>query len=280
MKYLLFIISLIGQLLFATYLQAQQMPVSAGAESRALGHVRVSVDNVNNVLNNPSLLGQAKKIQFSANYQNLFSSSFLHAISATAQGVFFKGGWGVAWQRFGSALYSEHRLSWGYGHQLEGVSLGVSGQYLQMQAQGERSFGAFLANAGVMTRLYPKLALGAVFHNIFQAKAGENLSQQIPSFIAIGLLYQPYDKVRIHTEIEKELLSKVALKAGLAWEVLPALDLRAGFVTEPFLTSLGLGLRSGAFLIDYGVSLHPMLPLSHALSLSFSPQKNKKTHAQ
>ncbi|SES92876.1 hypothetical protein [Hymenobacter actinosclerus] len=184
---------------------------------------------------------------------------------------------GVTAQRFGGALYSEQRLGLGYGYQLGTVRVGARVEMLQTSIQGLGSRRAVAASLGGQADIIPrKLTFGATLYNLNQARLAEYQDERVPTVLRAGLAWRPAEKVLLLVETEKDVEQDADFKAGLEYQPLPALALRAGLSTLSSQLTGGLGLRTGAFRIDYAAGWHEALGLSQQLSAAYVWEKPGK----
>ncbi|WP_157541529.1 hypothetical protein [Hymenobacter aerophilus] len=184
---------------------------------------------------------------------------------------------GVTAQRFGGTLYSEQRLGLGYGYQLGTVRVGARVEVLQTSIQGLGSRRAVAASLGGQADIIPrKLTFGATLYNLNQARLAEYQDERVPTVLRAGLAWRPAEKVLLLVETEKDVEQDADFKAGLEYQPLPALALRAGLSTLTSQLTGGLGLRTGAFRIDYAAGWHETLGLSQQLSAAYVWEKPGK----
>lgn len=184
---------------------------------------------------------------------------------------------GITAQRFGGTLYSEQRLGLGYGYQLGTVRVGARAEVLQTSIQGLGSRRAVAASLGGQADIIPrKLTFGATLYNLNQARLAEYQDERLPTVLRAGLAWRPAEKVLLLLETEKDVEQDADFKAGLEYQPLPALALRAGLSTLTSQLTGGLGLRTGAFRIDYAAGWHEALGLSQQLSAVYVWEKPGK----
>ena len=181
---------------------------------------------------------------------------------------------GITAQRFGGQLYSEQRLGLGYGYQLGTVRVGARVEVLQTSIQGLGSRRAVAASLGGQADIIPrKLTFGATLYNLNQARLAEYQDERLPTVLRAGLAWRAAEKVVLLVETEKDVEQDADFKAGLEYLPLPALALRAGLSTLTSQLTGGVGLRTGAFRIDYAAGWHETLGLSQQLSAAYVWEK-------
>ncbi|OWP63654.1 hypothetical protein CDA63_07635 [Hymenobacter amundsenii] len=177
---------------------------------------------------------------------------------------------GFTAQRFGGQLYSEQRLGLGYGYQLGTVRVGARVEVLQTSIQALGSHRTVAASLGGQADIIPrKLTFGATLYNFNQARLAEYQDERLPTVLRAGLAWRPAEKMLLLVETEKDVEQDADFKAGLEYLPLPALALRAGLSTLTSQLTGGVGLRTGAFRIDYAAGWHETLGLSQQLSAAY-----------
>ena len=97
----------------------------------------------------------------------------------------------------------------------------------------------------------------------------EYQDERLPTVLRAGLAWRAAEKVLLLVETEKDVEQDADFKAGLEYQPLPALALRAGLSTLTSQLTGGVGLRTGAFRIDYAAGWHETLGLSQQLSAAY-----------
>jgi hypothetical protein len=263
-------------------------PGVRGGRAAALGNASVTLSDVWAVGNNVAGLGQLTRPEVSVYADNRFlirelNNTALAAVlplgrqpegassTAARHGVV-----GVELQRFGGALYSEQRVGLGYGYRLGLISVGARADVLQTSIEGLGSRRAVALSLGGQAEVVPqKLAFGAYLYNLNQAKLAEFRDERVPTVLKAGLSYRPSAKVLLLAETEKDVDQDADFKAGLEYQVIEALAVRAGVATLTEQVTGGFGLRFGRLRLDYGAGWHNALGLSQHLSvnLSFEPKQ-------
>ena len=128
----------------------------------------------------------------------------------------------------------------------------------------------------MITQLTEEIFLGAKVSNITQTQLNEFEDERLPSIIRVGLSYRPTDKVMLNLETSKDVDFDPVIHAGMSYQVVKALEVRAGFTSEPNTVFLGLGFQVKRFQIDYAFSNHGNLGISQQLSISMNLREAKK----
>ncbi|KAA9332233.1 hypothetical protein F0P96_12180 [Hymenobacter busanensis] len=177
---------------------------------------------------------------------------------------------GLELQRFGDKRYSESRAGLGYAYRLGLISVGARLDMLQLSIEGLGSRRTVAASLGGQADVVPqKLTFGVYLYNLNQAKLAEYQDERVPTVLRAGLGFRPTTKVLLVAETEKDIDRDADFRAGVEYQVVDALTVRAGIATLTEQVSAGFGLRFGQLRVDYGAQLHNVLGLSQHLNVNF-----------
>jgi hypothetical protein len=270
---------LISALFLLTYSASAQGngPGMRGARAAALGNASVALTDGWAMGNNVAGLGQLTQSFVGIYAENRYLSRALNTAVLTAaqplgglrEGKARNGVVGLEVQRFGDKLYSEQRVGLGYGYRGGLFSLGARADLLQVSIEGLGSRRSVAVSLGGQAEVVPKrLYFGAYLYNLNQAKLAKYDDERVPTVLKAGLSYHPADKVLLNVETEKDIDQAADFKAGLEYQAVEALAVRAGFSSLTQQTTGGIGLRAGQYRIDYAAAWQSRLGLSQHLSLS------------
>lgn len=177
---------------------------------------------------------------------------------------------GLTAQRFGGKLYSEQRLGLGYGYRLGTVRLGARAEMLQTSLESLGSRRVLVASLGGQADIIPrKLTFGATLYNLTQARLARYQEERVPTVLRAGLAWRASEKVLLLTETEKDVEQDADFKAGLEYQPLPVLALRAGLSSLTTQLTGGVGVQAGRLRVDYAAGWHETLGLSQQLSVTW-----------
>jgi hypothetical protein len=257
--------------------KGQTNNAAVGARAVGLGGAAVTLADSWALSNNPAGIATLKQVQLGAYAHNRFSLKELTTVGLLA--VLPTHRWGTVGldaQRFGGDLYNEQRLGIGLAHQLGVVRLGLKADVLQVRVKEWGSRKTVALSLGGQSELVPGLTFGALIYNLNQAKLAQFQDERVPTVMKMGLGYQATAKVLLVAEAEKELEHPVAVKAGIEYQVLPALALRTGFNSGTRAGTAGVEVAFGQFQVGYAAGAQHRLGMSHYLSLGYLPLKGKQ----
>lgn len=252
---------------------AQDFPV--GARAAGVGNTGVTLQDTWSTFQNISGLGSVKKVSLLFGYENRFGIS--EGLTTVGAGIvvpthFGVGSIGVS--KFGDQLFSLHTLSLGYGHQIDQFNLGirVSQQQYSMESFGTRSF--VVVDVGGMATLVPELVWGLQIRNINRATISTFTGEQKAAFVQTGLSYRPVKALMCNVELEHEINQPMMVKAGVEYKWEQKIAFRTGINSQSIQHYFGIGLAHRILNVDYALSTHASLGLSHQLSIAYQlPEK-------
>jgi hypothetical protein len=243
-----------------------------GARSAAMAHSTVAVSDVWSTFHNQAGLANVKKMEAGVFYENRFLIPEL-SLKAISFAIPVKGGaFGASVSHYGFSLYSETKVGVAYSQKLgEKVSAGVQMNYLNtFIGEGYGNKGNFTAEAGVMAELVDGLTLGAHIYNPTRARLSHYNNERIPTVMRLGLHYKLSEKVILLAETLKDTENKPEFKAGMEYQVVEQLYLRAGIGSNPALSTFGFGLNLKQFKLDFATSFHSVLGISPQFGLNYT----------
>lgn len=266
------------------------------ARSTALAASQVALDNsVALVFMNPALLAEYKGMGLTVGYQKPFSQQFL---TQATVGVAFDSGkkfgnFGASTQSLSTmngaiGLADETALSLHYGaylmkDRLSSLAVGVTLNYMQIsygQSAGPSGDGTDGADLGSATRMGLDVGLAAtlgknhriaaVVRNINSPSLGsDGYLIQLPQTLIGGFAYTPVDEVTTTFSLNYASGHPVEFHGGLEYHLSSKVSFMTGMQSQPNRLSAGLKVEFKGLLFEYGVITHPVLPLTHAVSLHF-----------
>ena len=271
MKYWL----VLGLGLLAQWAHAQ--PSAIGARSAGLGHASVAQRDAGALFANISGVAHVKRPSIFAAYENRFGwSEGLHAVAAGFVQPTRYGTGSLSVYRFGDALYSHHRLSLGFSHQINQFSTGIRLSEHQYHIEGFGTRFRTVIDLGGQAQLSSQLMLGMQLLNVTQATLSDETGEKIPTLVQVGLSYRPVAAWLINAEVAHEVTQRPNVKLGVEYTALQKFSLRTGFNSVARRQFFGLGWKHRLLDIDYALTIHPRLGLSHQVSLMHRLSKQKK----
>jgi hypothetical protein len=266
-----FLIAVLMSCLLQSLLPAQVfMRPFENAAGMAMGGATVALPVLSAGIANEGQLGLGERLGFyggSALPYGLEGWQSVHIQGMAGIGKF--GGAGLTIDHSGTELYREQRFRLAYGRRLaETFYLGGSADVLRASAQEYGSITMATFGLSILARALPKVWIGARVQNPLQQKIGDDL---VPTVLKIGAVWKASELFLLSFETEKDLERKAMIKAGLEYQPVPLLVIRAGMRSNEITRmAFGAGMRlKNKLAIDLASEWHPSLGLTPAAMISW-----------
>lgn len=257
----------------SSLIHAQNGTTQFGAKSAGMAYANTTLADEWSSLNNPGGLGYLEKMTVFAGFENKYNIAGFNSLAAGFSTNFPVGTLSISAFKFGDDLYNEQIYSVGYGNKFGIAGLGIKLNYNQYYIDEFGSKGILTLDFGGIAEISEQLRFGAYIRNINQAQLAELYDEQIPTYLNAGLAYLPSDNITLSTEVEKELENDPVFRLGLEYVFHKKFTIRTGIRTNPFTNYFGLGFISQKLLIDYALTNHSTLGLSHQLGVAYIIKK-------
>jgi long-subunit fatty acid transport protein len=239
----------------------------AGARGATAGYISTVLDDVSAVLGNQAGMTSLEKPGFVLMAENRFLLKELSHINLGGVLPTSMGHFGISIEQFGLSKYSEQQIGLSYARKFsKKISIGAQFDYLRLRIPDYGAAGFFNFEIGFLLKIFPQLDFGAHLYNPMPTKLTD-IDTRTGSF-AFGLAYRPSDKTTLMAEIEKDITYAPTIKAGIEYQPVKVLTLRAGYNTQPALFTFGIGLQlSKRLSIDAGSGYDLILGPSPVLGL-------------
>ncbi len=275
------LITLIHLILLAFNLSfGQELISESGGKAGGMANAVVTIHDSWGIFNNMAGISAQKTISPIVELQDLYGINAFRTISAGLVSPLRAGALGFGIQKYGNSSLNKQKFSFGYAHELAGVSLGFRGNLIQHHIEGWGNKIIPTFDIGVITQLTEKFWLGAQLFNISQSKISKDQEEMFPSFITLGISYRPLDILILNIESQKNIDNNPYLKFGLEYQVVNSVFIRTGINSESWRNYFGVGLSMKKIRVDYGLNSHAVLGLSHNLSMEFLLKTNSKPSKQ
>ena len=239
---------------------------SAGGRAAGMGNASVTFYDGWSGFNNQAGLAWCKKFSAGAYYENRFLVKELSIKAIGAVLPVKKGAFGLSFSHFGFSLYNEIKTGLAFGmHFGNSFSAGIQIDYMRFSIgndYGEDNF--FTFEIGLQYRVKEKLLLGVHLFNPVPIKLTNDPVERLPTVLRFGIGWHISVNLLASAEIEKDLLNKPILKAGMEYHFVNPLYIRIGYLTDPSQFTFGFGLEFGKLGFD--------IASSYNMVLGFSPQ--------
>ena len=239
----------------------------AGAKQIALSNSDIAKSSdVFSLFNNPSSLSFIKQREIGFFYS---PSPFGLKELATAYAAYNEptslGNFGLGFMNYGFELYKENKFQLVYANNIfKNISFGISVFYQSVQIKNYGSDGTFNISLGGIYNLTENLSLGFALHNPLRFF---NNKIELPLLYTVGTSYEIVNKTYLNLALQKELNFPFSVRFGIEYPVIKFLTLRFGIQNEPDIYSAGIGLNYSLLKLDYAVTVHQVLGLTHQVGI-------------
>lgn len=271
-------------LLFVNVSNAQFEFTDIGARAVGLNGAYTSVsDNSLAIFYNPSGLGQMKFREFSVFYSpSPFGLKELSTAALTYAEPLKIGTFGIGIRTYGFDLYREIGISLSYGGNYKnrlfyGLNLNYYNLNIKDSYYSDNSASSYSVDAGLMAYFTKFLRWGFFGRNISGSTIGTS-KEKIPQVYRTGFSFLPREDLNLIIEAEKDVRYPLSVRAGIEYDLMDYVDLRAGIGSEPSTFTAGIGFSYNLFQLDYALYHSVDLGLTHqgTLTVNFGGLKGKK----
>jgi hypothetical protein len=172
------------------------------------------------------------------------------------------------------SLYQDQIFTLAHGFTLQKdihstINLGYNLNYYGLSFDDDDSDDAFGIDLGVTALLHTRTKLGFAVTNLGKAKMGFENQIDLPSKLAMGIAYMPYDGVTTTVELKKDFAEATEFMGGVEAKVFEPLYIRAGVHQNPATYSAGATFVLEGISIDYSFTMHSVLSPTHYMNLGY-----------
>jgi len=173
---------------------------------------------------------------------------------------------GTGFSQLGNSLYREQTLLLAVTRRMrQNVSFGLTFHYMKLQIAGYGSDFATEFDISFLIHIIGGVNWGFCATNINRATMGQQ--DYLPQTFSSGLSLTPVRNMIFNLDIFKDSAFPLELRTGVEYTWRNRIAFRAGFTTEPAQFCAGFGCSFSYFTVDYAVTTHQNLGLTHHFSL-------------
>ncbi|SHG75834.1 hypothetical protein SAMN04488109_1711 [Chryseolinea serpens] len=273
MKTLSFVISLF---LWRPLLFAQSSPVLMGAPAAGCAYASSCTRDEWALFNNVAGLADVKNTTAAFTYNAVPSFKLFNRMAAAVAVPVRFGVAGVGVYRLGNDLYNEQLLTAGFSNTFGLASLGIRVNYVQYNAAGFGTKGAFSLSFGGIATLTPALSVGAHIINLNQPVLSKADGERLPTVVCAGIGLKVAPQTRITTEVEKDLDYPLLWKTGLEYRFQKKVFFRTGFAFHPNAGFFGFGFKPKTLSIDYAFQYTGSRGAHHEATVAYVFNRKQK----
>ena len=245
-----------------------------GARAAAMANAVVTMADEWSFFNNIAGVASLRQFSVGMGYHNRFLVKEWNTVYAMALQPLKYGVIGAGVEHFGNSTFSQSRLSVGYAYKVRYVSLGLQMSIHQLNLNELGVSRRLLFQFGGQAELIPELHFGAHITNLNQSRLIPDLEERLPTVLKAGLAYKPNKKFTANGEVAKDIEYPASFRFGLEYALLEdVFFVRLGTMTQPAISTAGLGFNHKQWKIDFATQFHQRLGFSNHLSLLFSLER-------
>ena len=218
---------------------------------------------------NPALLDSGNR-SISLFYKNHFGISNLNQISLHSQFSIQSQTVGLGISRFGNKLYSETQLTFASSYAIEeNIIIGARSSIYFLEIKNYNSDWTYGFSLSLLYSISEQLNIAAVINNFNEPDIG-SANETLPVSGTVGMMFSPVQDIEILFDVYKEDLYDIEYRIGTRVNVTNGINIILGFQEEVNSFSTGLEYLTDSYSIKYGVDVHPVLNMSHALGFNYN----------
>lgn len=250
----------------------------SGARIHAMGQAYVGLSNTPDaIFINCSGLAQIPYPSLSASYTRPFGLKELTIGSVTTVIPTALGNLAMGFTNFGSDIYREQSLTTSFNRSVKGkFYYGFNLHYMKLQISNYGSDFCFELDLGFLMKILPNLSWGFMATNLNRATLGQ-AGDNLPQTFNTGLSIYPINNLTLNLDMFKDSMFPLELRCGIEYLLFNRVAIRSGFSTEPSRFCAGFGFLFSHLEIDYAITTHKDLGLTHyfSLQLLLNHRKNR-----
>lgn len=237
-----------------------------------MGSTGVAQSDVNALLNNQAGLANLQAFSALIAGEQRFAVSELQSAAAGAALPTSGGTFGLSLHYFGFDLYNEQRIGLSYARLLlENLAIGAQFVVHNTRIEEYGSKWAPAVELGLLYQITDGFSVGAHVFNPARVEVVEG--EFLPTVLRLGFSYQSSNKTTFSAELNKDIDYPVQLRAGVEYQLVRVVFVRAGIQTAPEKWSFGVGywLEKQNLAFDLSAAHHQFLGFTPGVSLIFKP---------
>lgn len=253
-----------------------QFSLPVGARMNSMGNASVTLSDAFSLFANPACLTENSRANVGLYFDHKYNLAGLNTMAIAGSKKLGSSAMSAGISRLGDELLNHTRIEVGFAYKIRNVSLGGGLGYHQMYVSEHGTGKSMTLQFGGTAQLTPKLKFGAHAYNLSRSKIGKESSLYYPVWMRAGFSYLPIKQIICIAELEKDSRYAPNAKIGVEYNLKERLCFRTGINTLPSNGFAGLGVQVKEFRLDYGVSFHSRLGLTHFVGLVFEAKCQTK----
>ena len=239
-----------------------------GARSRAMGLAYVGLaDSPDVIFINCSGLAQIRQTSLNLFYSRPFGMKELSFGSMAAVLPTIVGHFGAGIVSYGNEIYREQTVMFAFSRSVrKKLYLGINFHYMKLQINGYGSNFSYSFDFGLLVKITENCKWGFTATNLNRAEIGA-AQEQLPQSFSSGFSLSPVAGLILNMDIFKDIDFPAEFRAGIEYLIFNRIALRTGITTQPDNFCAGLGMMFSHFQIEYAMTTHADLGLTHQFGI-------------
>ncbi len=264
-------------ILFTLHVKAQVVRQPLSVRYAHAGAYSKNFSDIFSAASNQASLAELKTSGFGVYGERRFMLEELNGYTTIIAVPTPSGTFGFQGDYFGSSGFNETQLGLLYGRKVtDKIDVGAKFNYYTVRVRGYGSASAINFEAGAIFHLTDKLYTGIHVYNPAGSKLGKRGGEKLASAYRFGVGYEVSEKLFISTEIVKHEDRAIIVNAGLQYNLLLNVFIRAGTSAGGNNTYLSVGLPLSFGRVDVNTAYHPQLGFTPGLLLLVNFTKTAK----
>lgn len=260
-KYLFFVLAI---LLPCRSIAQHTAKPTVGARGLSTANSNLLLRDIHSLYSNPAGLAYIQSWEFNCFALNRYLLEELKTVSMGIASPLSAGGVGLKLSSYGFSKYREQQIGLAYGRKLfDNFSIGASFDWWATSIPEYGRASSLTFEIGMQYVISKQISMAMHLYNPIRAEIIEGAI--LPSFIAIGMNYQPADYLVWSTTIEQSSHDGTSIKTGLEYMVQEKVWLRCGVQTNPVLWNMGVGYKRKGWQINIGMGWQQVLGVQSGL---------------
>ncbi len=266
------LVLLVNIFLLQINLSLAQQTVACIASSTAPANASVAYSENRTAFHNPAILALSENKSVTLAYHNRFQLKELSTTTLSANLPNSILNFGIDLAHYGYSEYNETQVGISAAKTFSkrfniGLQLNYYNAYLSPEAGNK---GAIVVQIGILSEIFSRFYVGFHAYNPVQTNIEVKATEKrLPSLMSLGCQYTFDEHFLWVAQLDKEVDYDLLWRTGFEYIPIKQLAIRIGGYGNPFVPSLGAGLKLQHFALDLSFEQHPSLGINSICSLAY-----------
>ncbi len=249
-----------------------------GAREIGMSNAVPSLNSSYNSFCNPAMLATNQKVALGISYNNPYQIKELSTQSIIVIFPTLNGGFGGGWDYFGTSVYNEQILTFGYGHSLnEKIEGGILLNYYATHlTEDYETYQAVSGNIGITVHPNTNLSIAVQIQNITNNNYISHSNEELQASLNTGVAWH-FENFLIGSSLNINKTRTAQINVGSEYLLAKNFAIRAGIATNTNVQyTFGAGYGQKWWKGDIAFGYHNQLGMASFFSVEFLIGKEKK----